>query len=225
MATRFTPRAFTKAIAFNGSSQYVTLDNFVPATASFSLAFWLKPNAIAANNRLVDWQDSGPANGFTITTAVVAGSPNNIQFAVKNVSTTVAAINSGTVLTGRWSFVTATYEVNSVKFYINGAQVGSTDTSATMTAASATLTIGRRAGSSANYTACMMDEFMFWNSKVLTAAEIAALYYSYAVPSGLSVYLKFDDDVTDSSGNGNNGTAQGTPTYSADTRFASRASA
>lgn len=217
MATRFTVREFTKSIIYDGSNDFVTLP-IVPSVTSFSCAFWLKTPPLDVNDRIVDWQDAGPVNGFTFVQ-----SSSGFQFVIRNDVTTVAAITASPLLrNGNWYFIVGTYEVNSVKLYINAIQNGSTDTSVTMTAAATTLTIGRRAPSSSNYMNGLIDNFMFWNDKVLTQTEIDNLYYSDIVPSGLTTHLNFDDGVTDSSGSANNGTANGSPAYSTDVRFKAR---
>lgn len=222
MPERFVVREFTKSIIFDGVDDFVTVP-LIPSVTAFSFAFWIKPAVLANNARVIDCQASGPADGFTVVCST-SGGVNNLQFVIRNSSTAVASINSGALPIAKWSFLAGTYAVNSVKWYLNGAQVGATDTSATMTVSAAAFTIGRRAGTSSNYISALMDEFMFWNGTVLTATEINDLYYKYLIPGTPTAYLKFDDGVTDSSGNGNNGTASGTPAYSTDRRFAARSS-
>jgi hypothetical protein len=91
-----------------------------------------------------------------------------------------------------------------------------------MTAPSATLSLGKRAGGS-NFSNMLMDNFRLFN-KVLSSDERSNLYYKDEVPSDSScvIQLSFNNNVTDSSGNGNDGTAAGTPAYSSTTRFSPR---
>ena len=195
----------------NGSDSYVTPDSYSIPTSAFSVAFWWRPTGVAANDRVVDQQDAGPTNGFSLLHAT-ANSPQ-ISFSLRNGATSVANIVSTDMKMGRFNFVVATYTVDSAKLFVNAVQQGSTDSSCTMIAPSATLTFGRRSGAS-NYAKGFLDGMMIFN-KVLSQDEIDSLY-SGSDPtalSGLELFYKFDElsgtTIVDSSGNGRNGTRAG----------------
>lgn len=198
---------YGKSLSFDGSTNGVTVTGFKLSTTAFSVAFWAKIRKFTANDRVFDQQDAGPANGATIIE-----SANGLSFVIRNVGTNVCNINSTHLNTETWYHVTATYEVDSAKFYINGVQVGVTDTSVTMTDSTAVLLIGKRVGGS-NFFNGYLKDFLAYN-RVLSTTEIADLMYRRIIPTSPQVYYEFNDSLSDSSGNGNTGSAVGSLTYS-----------
>lgn len=196
-------------LTLNGTNATVLApaDYIIPQT--FSIAFWHKPGVVDTNDRIVDQQDSGPANGFTLN-HVTASSPQ-LTFTIRNSTTNVANITTTQMKKGEWNFVVGTFTENSVKFFVNTIQQGSTDTSATMGVPSARLTIGGRSGGG-NLSNASISEFMIFG-KVLSDTEIAALHNKTQTPSDIGscqIYYKFDEGegtvATDYSGNSRNGT-------------------
>lgn len=134
--------------------------------------------------------------------------------------------NPMTIPTNTWSHIAMTYSVstNQVKFYLNGTQVGATQTGAVSLAPDdGPMNIGRQDPSSCqcNTFNGSMDELRLWN-KVRTPAEIQANYQSAidGITAGLVANYHFDQgvaggnntsitSVTDASGNNNNGTFGG----------------
>lgn len=198
---------YGKSLILDGSTNGVTVTGFKLSTTAFSVAFWAKVRKFTANDRVFDQQDAGPANGATIIE-----SANGLSFVIRNVGTNVCNINSTHMNTETWYHVAATYEVNSAKFYINGVQVGATDTSVTMTDSTAVLLIGKRVGGS-NFFNGYLKDFLVYN-RVLSMTEIADLMYRRIIPTSPQVYYEFNDSLSDSSGNGNTGSAVGSLTYS-----------
>ena len=214
---RFKVRDFVKAIIFDGTNDDVTFSGYTPPS-TFSVAFWVMKQRVTGSNndRFVDCCAGGPTNGFTI----IQGTGNApLRFEIYAASQQ-AAISTDNLVTGKWYFIVATFTTNSAKIY-QDAVLKATDTSCSMGTVATTLTLGRRATGASNYCKALMDEFMLFN-KVLTQDEITALYVSGTVPSGLEIYLNFDDNVTDQSGNSNSSSASGTPAYSTNVRFNSR---
>lgn len=198
---------YGKSLSLDGATNGVTVTGFKLSTTAFSVAFWAKVRKFTANDRVFDQQDAGPANGATIIE-----SANGLSFVIRNVGTNVCNINSTHMNTETWYHVAATYEVNSAKFYINGVQVGATDTSVTMTDSTAVLLIGKRVGGS-NFFNGYLKDFLVYN-RVLTTTEIADLMYRRIIPTSPQVYYEFNDSLSDSSGNGNTGSSVGSLTYS-----------
>lgn len=214
---RFKVRDFSKALILDGSDDYVELVGYTPPVTAFTVAFWVWVGERAANDRIFDWQDSGPEDGFTF---IIGGTLNDrIGMVIRNGASSAANVLTNQILKGRWTFITGTYEVNSAKIY-QDAVLKASDTSVTMTEAAATPRIGGRTTGGSLFRG-MIDDLMIFNT-VLDLTAIEDLYYKYKIPSGLQVHLKFNDDVTDSSGNGNDGTASGSPAYSANVKFGTR---
>ena len=198
-------------LTFNGSNTSVIAPgSFIVPTAAFSMALWYKPNVIAVNDRIVDQQDSGPEDGFSIVHSV-ANSPQ-VQFVIRNGATSVVAINSTKMRRGQWNLIVATFETNSAKLYVNAVQEGATDTVCTMTAPSVALSIGRRSASASNFSTGRMKDFAMF-SKVLSIDEIEDLYHGDRDPSDIGscdIWYKLGETsgttAVDSSGNGRDGT-------------------
>lgn len=204
-------------LAFNGSSDFLTLP-VLPSTTGFNLAFWAIKRNFVNNARIVDFQDSGPEDGFTIL-EITGG---KTEFASRNGAVVTGAIDSNRNINGELCHYVLTFDGTVAKMYENGVLVG-TDSSSTMSAPSLTaLYIGRRSASSANFWNGKLGELVFQNSTTpWTQAQVSDLYYNGIIPSGSSYWL-FADDVLDGSGNGNHGTLTG-GTYI--NRTATRASA
>ena len=193
----------TQATTLNGSSSSFTLP-IIPSTTSFSIAFWYYAKTSANNNRVVDYQGAGPADGFTLTNTAVPGA---INFRVNNGGSGICDISTGRLGYGKFYHVVVTYAVNSMKIYVD-TSLKATDTAGTMTAsAGTTLTVGRRATGASNFFNGNIFDFMFFNDKVLDQTEINNLFNSRTIPSGCTAYIKGEGDVLDYSGSGNNATA------------------
>ncbi len=160
-----------KSLSFDGTDDGIAFMGFVPPSTTLSVGFlYARTAAEDANDRILDWQDAGPANGF----AFIHPAATTVQFVVRNDVTSVAAITSAALTQDQFYFLVATYEVNSVKFFMDGVQQGVTDTSATMTAAAATLTAMKRATAATNLTAGKMQHLFVVNG-VLTQTQITKL--------------------------------------------------
>lgn len=204
-----------KFLRFNGSSTAVSFASFVPSTTEFSIAFWVRPRSGgAANDRILDWADSGPVNGLSFVQSASSPQGVNANFTTYGAAGAVSAITAKMRL-GEWNHLVGTYAVNSVKLFLNGVQVGTTDTSATMTTAAGAFGIGKRTGGS-NYFRGDLREFLVY-SRVLTQEEITNLYVSSTIPVSPDLYLKMDErsgtSLADSSGSGRTGTVAGTALY------------
>lgn len=192
----------SKSAIFNGTDSGVLLSGYTLPSA-FTINIRMMVRNFVNNARVLDNQESGPANGITILTL----NTNQIRFRVYNATTPVSSIDSGTLKTNTWYDVCAVYTQDDVRFYIDGVEAGN-DTSATMTEATADLYIGKRKGGS-SYADIIIDDFKIYN-RALTASEVTDLgYYKEIEPT---TQLEFNDNLNDKYGL-NNGTEQGTIVY------------
>lgn len=202
-------------LRLNGTNTAVSFASYVPPITAFSLAVWWKPQLVAATNaRLMDWQDAGPLNGFTLN--IATASKAHVTFVANNgAGASLASIKTTDVEQAEWHLIILTYEVNSAKLFVDSVQQGVTDTSVTITAPATGFQIGRRADAAANFGKGSIREFMVF-PRVLTTAEITALYTGI-IPASPDVYLKMDElsgtTLADSSGNGRVGTVAGVAQY------------
>ncbi len=125
--------------------------------------------------------------------------------------------------TGVWYHVAVTFQSGVVKFYVDGVQQGSDQTSAMPTIKDSTsnFNVGSVQGPNDLLTG-NFDDMRLWNT-VRTQSEIA-LNRSRELAgttSNLVAYWKFNNDYTDSTANGNTLTAINSPILSSDIAFVS----
>lgn len=201
-----------KGLKFNGSSDLLTLP-FVPSPTGFCFGIWVKLNAknTGTNQRIIDYAAGGPNGGFQF-----GESGGNINIGIQNGASVDGSVTYNKEITSLWNFYVVTFLPNSLVLYRNNVLVG-TDTSTTMTAPAGQLvTLGRRSSSAVQWFSGILKNLVFHNTTTLwTSDEMLNLYTKNIIPSGSTAFYKFDNTVTDSSGNGNNGTLTG-GTYTTD---------
>jgi hypothetical protein len=198
-------RDFGKALAFDGSATYLT-SPVTPSNSGFNVAFWFRLHKATSQQRMVAYTASGPNGGFFIEKS---SSGKILKFDIYNGGSQAVDISTTDLLLNTWYHCVCTFKTNEAKLYINAVQQGSTDTSCSMsTPASQTVTIGRSSSAASAFFQGLMDEFVFENTDTpWTQTQIKDLYYNGKLPNGTaSVIYNMNDDVTDSSGNSNNGT-------------------
>ncbi len=133
-----------------------------------------------------------------------------------------------------WYHVCATFdgslsESERVKFYVDGDPIGTMSNNQSSISSSAneefaigTRNITREESDSRRYFDGQIDDVRVW-TRVLSDSEIQAMYADPSNPSlngaSLGGWWKFDDDATDSSGNGNNLSGINSPTFSVETPY------
>lgn len=210
---------YGKSLAFDGATNGVTLTGFKVSTTAFSILFTAKIRNFISNDRIIDQQDSGPANGLTITKSATT---QQLTFSLRNSVTNVSNIASKSLNKGQWYRFIAIYEPNSAKFYVDGLLQGS-DTSCVMTDSTAVLTIGKRVGGS-NFANMLMKDFVVLD-RVVTPTEISDYTFNRKIPTSPQVLLDMNENINDTSGNGINGAAVGTLAYSTDVPKIARSAA
>ena len=201
------------AISLNGSSQYLT----VADNASFNysngltIATWVKINSAPSTAGGI-WSDIDTGSQYNGVRVLVL-SDRTIQFRLGNATTYYTLVSSTALSTGAWHQVTCTFDGTSstagtMKIYIDGVQeTGTTATSNFgVTDNSDVKYIGQTIGQS-YYLNGSLDELQVYN-QALMASDVHALSVN---PVG---YWQFEQNGNDSSGNANNATAVGSPTYS-----------
>lgn len=197
-----------KSLSFNGTSDFMRVSNVVPSTTNFNLATWMYMPIVEADfDKMIDCQGTGGSGGFVFQT----NTNKRFNLTVRNL--TVADANISCPATyGSWFHVAFTFTTNSCVLYINGVSVG-TDTSCTMTATDQLITLARNSVASSGFVKAYFADFIYANTAPWTSAEVLDIYLRDLYPATLTVRYNFNDNVTDQTGNGNNGTLTGT-TYS-----------
>lgn len=210
------------ALRFNGTN-YVQIG--VPTTTSMTIEAWIRTTDTEGvstwpwwdGKGIVDGEMAGFTNDFGMS--LTGG---NVAFGIGNPDTT---IHSQNVADGNWHHAAGTWNssTGAMILYIDGIQVATGAGPTGARTATTNLKIGAIRTLTSDplgvpqYFVGDIDDVRIW-SVVRTGAQIAANYQSaLTLPqTGLAAYLKFDDlpnsnPLSDSTGNGWNGTPVGNP--------------
>lgn len=198
------------------SSQYASKSSpaGITFTDDFTCEAWIKLESYTgAIQTIINKRTS--TNGFSFRINV-DGSLNLIGFS----SGTNEAVSSyQSIPLGKWVHVAATYDASGATsvMYMDGVAVPSyQSTGLSAITQGGDLYIGRRSDSAADYFDGELADVRVW-SDIRTATEIRDNMYNYpSDTTGLVAHFKLDGDWTDSSANGNDLTASGSPTFVSD---------
>jgi len=113
----------------DGTDDSITLPASAGQDTTGTISLWVKLDAIAANDTLfADYEDSDDQ----ILIAFTDGS--TLRFEGTSGGSSQFQIDATGIGIGNWYHILAVFDTNDVRFYINGTQAGSTDTSSTLAA-------------------------------------------------------------------------------------------
>ena len=209
-----------QALSFKNGTGYVNIPSsstFQIGTGDFTISHWVKFDTFPAQYQTT--LDGGYVSsaGVLIEFDHVT---NNVRLYIRGTPAGPHILAfSFTPITGVWYDFVATRSGSSVSAYVNGIQIGSSQTDTT-SIAQANWIIGKYSGGEPTYGT--IDDFRFYN-RALSATEVALLYASgkanvghantTSISSGLVGYWPLDGStinwktgtVSDMSGQGNNG--------------------
>jgi hypothetical protein len=217
------------SIAFNGSNQYSTVSNNITSgTGDFAVSIWVYKTEMVANRYIWDFGSngavlaSGTSNGpgFRYYNPTIGlGSPLYTSGPIHNINT--------------WYNIVISRISGTTYFYSNGSLIVSAADSGNIGSWGTTLTVGGYGGGG-YYHQGNISNFLVYKNKGLTAAEVSQNYNALRgryvtitpniVTSGLVLnldagnlasYYGAGTTWSDLSGNGRNGTLQGSPSYNA----------
>jgi hypothetical protein len=185
------PTGMTRSIYFDGTGDYLSIPSnaaFSFSTGDFTIEFWMHMTSYGSiNQNILDFRGS-------------SGSGTNIAIYIENVGgtgtkqlrlydgTSDAAVTSNNFPLNTWSHVAVTRSGTSLKFFVNGTQVGSTSTNSTNYSNTAGIYIGAYSGPQAYY---------FGYISNLRVVKGIAVYTSSFTPSApLSVNISVPANVT-----------------------------
>jgi hypothetical protein len=203
------------ALEFDGSSTYVE----IPFSESlrllnqgdFTLSAWFKADEIPPENKEVLQQGDGNGTGRTW---LFVHNSNEIRSFLGG-GTTASGVS---VEVGIWAHATVVVteggDADTVQLYVNGELAGE-PSQRSMEDCEGVYFIGRHKNPT-NFWDGLIDEVQLYN-RALSGGEIRYLA-GYRAPvdpanEGLAAYYALENDVLDVSGNGNDGTIVGNPTY------------
>jgi len=200
---------------FNGTDDYVSItavNNPLNGLTSTTVSLWF--NSTDSGDGLERLISNGINDDFDIginfSGGTIAGVINNhLGWFIRNTSGTWFDV--GAITAGQWTHVVVTASASELKVYINGANTF-TQATAWTNGVDGIFNFMRRYNlDSAATVNGKIDDVRIYD-RALTAAEIRQLYNQPPPQSGLVGYWNFEGDVSDSSGNSNDGTWSGSTT-------------
>lgn len=221
------------ALSFDGISDYLV----VPHHESLDMMDGFTIAARIYINEYVEWAsivtkggvpgDQTGANNYTLHQSGPDGGGleiyetefGHIRFTGGGSSVPDTSPESNTVLSlNTWHHITATYDGNTVRYYLNGVLNGEYEVGGPLVPNSEPLHIAIDPPGDDEYWNGMIDEIKIWN-RPLNRGQIRATMRGSATPlaSALAAYWSFDegagDTAHDHSGNGNHATLVGSPAW------------
>ena len=192
---------------FDGASDYITFPTLFPVD-EISVSYWVNRGSVTgATNNHMFFQGTGYAGNGFYTEFNSLG-----QFQVIVGSTIIPSTTQNTG-TNQWDYVSLTYDGTNIKVYVNGSLENTQ--AVTITTPTTYSQFGRYTNSS-NYYEGNLANVAIWN-RALSSDEINSVMWKAAgsltdsEKNGLQAWYSLDNidgtNVPDSSGNGNDGTA------------------
>ena len=204
------------ALDLDGDGDYVDCSNnaLFSITDAFTLSVWINWRATGATWQTVvakgdnAWRLARGGDTQTMDFGFTAGGTRGWQ----------AARTASEVPLGEWHHVVATIDTtDGAKIYLDGVLEGENPDTGGITVGDYPAFIGENPQALNRFWNGLIDEVMIY-SRVLSEAEIRYLAGERATPvdpgtDGLAAFYAFENDVLDGSGNSNDGTIVGAPTF------------
>ena len=196
------------AMEFDGASNYITIPHsadFYPS-GDFTIEFWAKTSSGGYFG--LNLGGGGGSSGYIL----LLGTPYPFYIGIN--SGGFMGSPTGTVNDGSWHHFAAQREGSDITLWFDGVVCGSGTLSGAINDPGNDFQIGAY---NSNYFAGMIDEFCFSNVARYPGTTTFVPATSFTPDGNTVMYLKFDEGtgttVADSSGNGHNATATGTPAW------------
>ena len=143
---------------------------FVSLAAPLTIAIWVWQNFFGTGGHLIqEWFRLGSER--CVLRYNYASGSNNAEFYVKNADATVTELIGGTLTARKWVHICGTYDLSTMRLYINGTQVATLANTKASASASSDYAFF---GSAAEQFDGALAEAGIW-SAVLTTDEVSAL--------------------------------------------------
>jgi hypothetical protein len=153
------------SMAFDGNGDFLRSPfsqiNRINTTGNFTIEFWAYFNSVAADQRLIGWDNN--TNNFVI--AIYTNTSGNLAYYLSSTGTTwniAQAVTMGSIAINNWYHVALVRNGSTFTPYINGVAGTTTTSSATLTASTLPLTIGA-VGSVASFFNGYINDFRITN--------------------------------------------------------------
>lgn len=204
--------AFAPTLSFNGSTDEITTASPPPVSGSHTVEAWYKTTA-SGTVAIMSTEDANADSRNAMQIYVNNGQPNLEVAGTGGLD--VFTLSANATNDGEWHHIAYSYDASSQTFaaYLDGAPAGGTLTTnqdiGTFTP-DGNLQIGINRLGSTNFNGEISD-VRVWDD-IRTSTEIADNYTSRlnGAEADLAAYYRLDQDGTDSTANGNDGTLTGT---------------
>jgi len=170
----YTTSAYGGSAYFDGAGDYLTVPSnaaFSFGTGDFTVEFWMYMTSYGSDNQnIIDFRGSAgfPQVNIAIYLENVSGTGTK-QLRLWNGSADAAATVNNFVLNS-WAHIVATRSSNSLRFFVNGGQIGSTTTVTTNYSNSSGVYVGAYTGGAAPYYGYISNLRVVKGTAVYTAA-------------------------------------------------------
>ncbi|HEY0459455.1 MAG TPA: LamG-like jellyroll fold domain-containing protein [Pyrinomonadaceae bacterium] len=207
-----------QAFSFDGADDQITAPaNDNQNLGAITVEAWINPTTIPHGATIVQKRSASNVGGFLLElTGAPSGNANGLGFYVDAFGGSFGSVftPANAITPGVWTHVAGTFDGDFLRIYVNGVEVGSTQTNFhTITLSAEPLLIGRNAVNGTGYNG-KIDELALYN-RALSAAEIQAIYNAGTTgkckplatfaPENQLVWMAGDGDARDSAGNNNVG--------------------
>ncbi len=228
-SSHYTTGKYGNGSGFNGTDDYVESSTIPSITTAITLSAWVKPNftdgtGLQAYAKIisqpVDSSNNDPWDNYALGFDGSSPAKFHAEISTGTSGSGINVYSTSTIISGNWYFVSAVYNGQTLKIYVNGKEEGVTNTTLTIGVSNRKIYFGNldSGNHSSNWYKGNIDEARIYN-RALSPAEVRALY-DYA--PGPVAHWSFDEgsglSAADKSGNGNTGTlasAPATPAWSA----------
>jgi hypothetical protein len=167
-----------QAVSFNGTSNYINLYN--PSSlqpANITVASWFKTTG---NTGVIIRKGAG---GYALEigdgNGICSGANGKIEFWIYNGTTYYCAVSSATYNDNQWHQATGSFDGSSVKIYVDGVLITTTNITTSISYSAGGIFIGRDSGGSIYWNGSLDDARIY--NYALSAQEVANLYNSARV--------------------------------------------
>jgi hypothetical protein len=166
-------------VSLNGSSDYLSAannTNIAHGGGAFSMQAWVNASVIATGSIL-----SKSNNAFNQRDWYVQlrfnGSANVFSWRMWNTGSTTFDCDSAQTNSAGWHHIVMTYDgAGAMKIYVDNNTPGTQTLSSTANSSTGALNIGRNADDGVSFLTGTIDQVGYWKGRVLSAADVSALY-------------------------------------------------
>lgn len=155
---------------FDGTGDYVLFPTELSFTSG-SILIWTQVDTVRTYDSPFSMETADEQN--TIEFATTDGSAMN--FVIVDGGITQASIPASNMSDGDSMFLAGTFETNSVKFYVDGSQISTTDTTATIPTELLRVAVGGEEDGTTVFSGKTWNALVF--NRVLSAQEVSDIYY------------------------------------------------